>query len=146
MCADLFGPRSFRCSDLELLRESDLNTKLAVLQQGHPMQYKSYGDGIFPISSHTIGKHVGDTTVDERYENRMMSKIRISNEWNYGVTANLFPFVKWKAGQKLRSHQLTARYYIVATLLRNAHICLYEGITNEYFNCPSPSLYEYFKV
>ena len=42
----------------------------------------------------------GDTTENERYENRMMSKNRISNEWDYGVTSNLFPFVKDNSAYK----------------------------------------------
>ena len=67
LVADMFGPRSFRRSDLELLGESDLNNRLAAVQQGQPQQYASYGDGIFPINSHTIGKHIGDTTPEERH-------------------------------------------------------------------------------
>lgn len=106
----------------------------------------SYGDGIFPINTHTIGKHVGDTTEEERYENRMMSKMRISNEWDYAVTANLFPYVKDKKAYKLRKNKMCGHYYIVATLLRNAHMCLYEGLTSSYYNCPTPTLFEYFRV
>ena len=26
-----------------------------------------------------------------------------ANEWDYGITANLFPFIKWRAAQKLMS-------------------------------------------
>eukprot|EP01035_Chromulina_nebulosa_P018566 gene18566-24289_t len=102
MCADMYGPTSFIHHDLELLRDSKLNEKLADIQLGRIHQYVSYGDGIFPIDSHTIGKHIGNTTKEERYENRMMSKIRIANEWDYGSTADLFPFIKWRAAQKTR--------------------------------------------
>jgi hypothetical protein len=73
MCADLYGPRSFRHNDLELLRDSRLNERLAEIQEGQPRQFCAYGDGIFPILSHTIGKHVGVPTPEERYENEMMS-------------------------------------------------------------------------
>ena len=146
MCGDMFGPCSFRHNDLELLRDSDLNEKLRLVQIGNLLQYVSYGDGIFPINSHTIGKHIGNTTEDERYENRMMSKIRICNEWDYGVTANLFPFAKDKRAYKLRGNKLCGHFYLVATILRNAHLCLYEGLTSSYFQCPTPTLFEYFRV
>jgi hypothetical protein len=129
MCADMFGPRSFRHNDLELLRDSQLNERLRLAQIGNAQQFCSYGDGIFPIDTHTIGKHVGlNLSPQEKYENRMMSKIRISNEWDYGATANLFPFIKYKTGQRTRQNDLVTRYYFVATILRNAHMCLYEGL------------------
>lgn len=145
MCADMYGPCSFRHNDLELLRDSQLNGRLADVQAGETLQFASYGDGIFPIDTHVIGKHIGDTTPAERYENRMMSKIRIANEWDYSVTANLFPFIKWRSSQKIRQNSLVPRYYFVATLLRNAHMCLYEGLTSSYFDCPAPNLFDYFK-
>ena len=145
MCIDMFGPKSFRQSDIRLLQWSRLKSRLAEAQRGNNMQYCSYGDGIFPINSHTICKHVDDTTNDERYENRMMSKIRISNEWAYGKTHNLFPYVKWKFGQKIKRNRFVTRYYFIATLLRNAHTCLYGGITSTYFNCQPPFLEDYFE-
>ena len=147
MCGDMFGPFSFRHNDLELLRDSELNARLAAVQRGRAKQFCSYGDGIFPIDTHTIGKHVGDNLTDrEKYENRMMSRIRVANEWDYGVVGNLYPFIKWKAGQKIRRNPFVTRYYIVATLLRNAHLCMYEGLTSSYFNCPCPTLENYFGV
>lgn len=144
MCMDMTRPFSFRRNDLEVLAKSKLNERLAQVQSGDPVQYCSYGDGIFPIDSHTIGKHVGDPTDLQRYENRMMSKIRIANEWAYGVTANLFPYVKYRAAQKLLLNKLTTKFYTVATLLRNSHMCLYEGLASNYFDCDTPSLENYF--
>ena len=41
---------------------------------------------------------IGDPGVEGICENRMMSKIRIgNNEWDYGVTGDLFPFAKDKS-------------------------------------------------
>ena len=57
MCIDLFGPMSFRHSDLELLELSELNERLAELQVGNNKQYAAYGDGIFPILSHLVGNN-----------------------------------------------------------------------------------------
>ena len=75
-----------------------------------------------------------------------MSRMRIANEWNYGVTGNYFPLVRNFYNMKMLKNLLVSRYYIVATLLRNAQLCLYDGLTAQYFDCPAPSLEEYFRV
>ncbi len=46
----------------------------------------------------------------------------------------------------LKPNGLVARQYVVATLLRNAHMCLYDGITSGYYDCPAPTLEHYFQV
>jgi hypothetical protein len=112
---------------------------------GEPLQYASYGDGIFAIDSHLVGKYFADPTPDQQYINRSMCAMRIANEWDYMCTHNLFPFVKDKFSQKIRKNAFVTRYYLVATLLRNAWMCCYEGIASSYFNCPSPSLETYFQ-
>ncbi len=87
------------------------------------------------VSLPLIGKHRGpNTTPEERYENRVMTKVRISNEWAYGITADL----------KICRSKLVSRLYFVATLLRNARICLYDGLTARYFECSAPELEDYF--
>ncbi len=129
---------------MELLVESDLNAKMAAVQQELQHQFKGYGDGIYPLQSHLMGKHVGMTTYPQRYENGIMTKIRIANEWDYGTTANLYKLVKYKLGLKIRKSAVVSRYYFVATLLRNAHLCLYDGLTSDYFDCPAPDLEDYF--
>jgi hypothetical protein len=108
-------------------------------------QYVGYGDGIFQPQSHLIGRHRGvNMPVEERYENGIMTKIRIPNEWGYGITANLFKLVKYHLGLKICKTKNVSRYYFVATLLRNAHLCLYDGLTSDYFDCPAPELEDYF--
>jgi hypothetical protein len=42
-----------------------------------------------------LSKHAGETTREERYENGIMTKIRIANEWAYGITESLFAMLKW---------------------------------------------------
>jgi hypothetical protein len=146
MAVFMYGPRSFRINDLDVMNQSGFNDLLAEVQLGEDKQYKSYGDGIFNIDTHCVGKFFVDPTPDQRYINRAMSSMRIANEWDYMCTHNLFPFVKDKFSQKLRRNAFVTRYYFVATLLRNAHLCLYEGIASSYFSCPCPSLESYFQV
>jgi hypothetical protein len=146
LCMYLYGPRSFKDSDLRLLRESDLNNTLANLQLGNPDQYCAYGDGIFPIRSNLRSRNIFRATPLEVHERRVMTKIRVSNEWGYACTANLFPFVKNKSFQKIRQNKTCIYNYAVATLLRNAYVCLYENQISAYFNCPPPTFEEYFQI
>ncbi|KAJ3641826.1 hypothetical protein Zmor_028299 [Zophobas morio] len=37
------------------------------------------------------------------------------------------------------------KYYFVATLLTNAHSCIYGSLTSKYFNIDTPDLFEYFQ-
>ena len=57
-----------------------------------------------------------------------------------------FVSFKWKAGQKIRQHSLVTKYYLIATILKNAHICMYEGLAANYFDCSAPDLFDYFQV
>lgn len=92
---------SHRRSDLELMEDSDINRKLSILSEGLHKQYKAYCDGIFPVLSHLLSKHTVDTTREQRYENGIMTKIRICNEWAYGITENLFKLLKSSYGLKV---------------------------------------------
>ena len=148
LAADVFGPRSFRRNDLQLLEESQLNARLHDLQITSRVQYKAYGDGIFPIQTHLIGKHsiIEGNPLNARFsaENEVMTKIRIANEWSYGYTGTLFPLVKDKFFNKIRLSPNCAFWYFVATLLRNAYVCLYGNISTQYFKISPPDLEEYF--
>jgi hypothetical protein len=42
--------------------------------------------------------------------------------------------------------QYVSRYYVTATIMRNAHVCLYGGISSEYFGCEPPTLESYFSI
>ena len=48
-----------------------------------------------------------------------MCKIRIANEWAYGLTAQMWPYIKHKPSLKILKHADIAKYYIVGTMLRN---------------------------
>ena len=65
MCADLFGPKSYRQSDVDLLTASGLIHALFELTRDGK-QYSIYGDGVFPIVGNLISKHVGNTTREDR--------------------------------------------------------------------------------
>jgi hypothetical protein len=129
MCLDLYGPMTFRHSDTELYTDSNLNGRMAQLGL-----YCVYGDGIYSVESNTLSA-----------ADPIMTKARISNEWDYGVTANLFAFCKYKRSLKmtLKEH---CNYYTVSTILRNLHMCLYDGLTASYYEHAAPTLEEYLRV
>lgn len=137
ICMYMYGPRSFRESDLDLLELSHVVDILRNCQQHLPPQLHKvmYGDGIFPIMDYLISKHLGDDlTHQEVLENKGMCRIRIGNEWVYGVTANLFPYVKFKNVTKLLKHEHISQYYIVATLFRNFFAFYRDNLVSGYFN------------
>jgi hypothetical protein len=81
-----------------------------------------------------------------RFENGIMTKIRIANEWAYGITENIFLMLKWSYGLRIRQSQEQANYYQTATILRNAHCACYGNQVSMYFNCYPPTLEVYFNV
>jgi hypothetical protein len=127
-----------READTDLLHASGLIEKMEELTRDLIKKYKIYGDGVFP--------NVGNTTREERFENGIMTTIRIANEWAYGITENLYKIFKWSYGLKIRQNQVVSYYYLTATILRNAHCAMYGNQISEYFNCYPPSLEEYFGV
>ena len=72
--------------------------------------------------------------------NFAMKAVRISIEWDYGGTASLFEYV---SGTKrklklLKNSDAVSKIYIVATILRDCHICLYGCQTSNYFEVDIP--------
>ena len=62
-------------------------------------------------------------------------------------TLSLFKYVTFKDHNRLlKPNGIVAKQYVVATLIRNAHLCLYDGITADYYNYQAPSLEDYFGV
>ena len=147
MCADMFGPFSFRHNDLEVFEDSKLNESLEAVQHDMAHKFVSYGDSIFPNLSCCKSKHRGDNliplTQQEIAQNNGMGSVRICNEWHYGFTANLFPRSKHKSSIKILQNMNVSLVYFVCTLLRNARVCLYGCQTSRYFDCMPPSLEEY---
>jgi len=124
-----------READTDLLHASGLIEQMEELTRDLIKKYKIYGDGVFPNVGKIVSKHVGNTTREERFENGIMTKIRIANEWAYGITENLYKILKWSYGLRIRQNQEVSYYYLTATILRNAH-----------FNWYPPSLEEDFGV
>ena len=142
LTADMFGPRTVRANDLRVLRNSNLNNRMAELQEGNVMQYMIYGDGIFPVMSHIRSRHKNNLTARQLLENGTMAKLRISIEWHYGNLCTMFPMLDYKRNLKIRQQPLKSLYF-TATFLRNCHVCIYGNNTSAYFDLPPPTLEDF---
>ena len=135
MTVDMFGPYSLRRNDLKLLRDSRLNQRMRELQVGALMQLTVYGDSIYPRLSH-LRSSWRDKNLEQwqKIENRAFTSTRISIEWNYMVTGNLFSYVRNLDKLRLLGSYNVHRVYTVCTILRNCHVALYGSLTSQYFD------------
>jgi hypothetical protein len=118
MTVDLYGPHSLRRNDLKLLRLSRLNQRLRELQVNSEIQLSIYGDSIYPRLSHlhSSWRHAGATQW-QKEENKAYTKVRVSIEWNYMVTSNLYNYIRNYNKLKLLGSNKVSKIYTVATIL-----------------------------
>jgi hypothetical protein len=148
---DMYGPTSVRRNDLRLLGLSRINERMAAMQVGgEPVT--GYGDSIYPHFSHMrsclrVGG-VGALDEDEVVDNDSYKSVRISIEWNYMNTSNLFRYLKIFNKLRVMKSTVVCKIYILCTILRNCHIALYGGISSNYFDIflPSDMLEKYMGV
>ena len=74
----------------------------------------------------------------KKAENKAYTKVRISIEWNYGATGNLYGYLNNHSKLKLLSSNVVSNVFTVATILRNCHVALYGCETSNYFNIYMP--------
>ena len=147
LTADMFGPTSLRRNDLRLMTQSRINPRLRELQIYSPIQLKVFGDSAYPFLSHLFSYYSGaNTTSRQKQFNYWLKSVRISIEWNYQVTSNLYRYLKNLQKLKVLGSKKCAKIYIVATILRNCHVCLYGSETSNYFKVIPPTLFEYTRV
>jgi len=74
--------------------------------------------------------------------NAIMSKIRVSIEWSFGIIIQRNKFIDFATGQQLQRSPL-AKHYNIAVFLSNCHACLNGGIHLNKFRCRAPTIDEY---
>ena len=95
MTVDLFGPWSLRRNDNKLLKDSHINDRFRDLQLDAENQLIMYGDSIYPRLSHlTSSWKSTEGALWKKLENKRYSSVRISIEWNYMVTGNLYKYLR----------------------------------------------------
>jgi predicted nucleotidyltransferase len=147
MTADMSQAFSGRRSDLHTLAKSNINNKLRDIQLGNEIQFVLYGDSIYPIMSHIRKRHQNRmNTRRQVLENDVMKKVRISIEWNYGQTTNIFGYLDYRKNCKiLAGGSNIAKCYVIGTLLKNCYNCFYGCQTASYFKMAPPSIESYLR-
>jgi len=74
--------------------------------------------------------------------NFLMSKLRITAEWDFGRVAKYWAFCDYFANQKIYLQQL-GKQYVMATILTNLITCFYSCAVAASFQVDPPSLLEY---
>ena len=143
----MYGPDSFVRNDCRLVNESGINELLEDCQQDDVLIFACYGDRIFVNNTCIARAFEGEDLTDvEVAINKAFTSLRVSIEWDYGLTSIKFPLTQYWQKNKIKASPLQSRQYFVATLMRNALVCLYGSITASYFDVRPPTLEEYFNV
>jgi hypothetical protein len=136
---DISGPTSVRSNDLRVLGESGLIAKVNALYANEDIKIKIFGDSIYPHTDCITSYWRNTPNTDrQKKENHAYKSVRISIEWNYMVTANLFHYLKNLDKLKLLHSTYCTNIYRACTLLRNCHVALYGSISSSYFNLVLP--------
>ena len=165
-CLTLFGPCSFRHSDLTLLDLSELTEILdqcnETLILDYGIEFYVYGDSIYRYHPHDCIKArycEEPLTEQEILINKIFGSVRVIVEWGFRETKLHWDLVSTMEKLRLFLSPLSKYYYIVATLLRNAYCCMYYNNSTQYFtpsseerlehnitaSCLPPTVDEYFR-
>jgi hypothetical protein len=82
-------------------------------------------------------------SMDELRFNAYMARQRIAVEWGFGKVMQLFRFCDLKINMKYGLSPISP-YYFTSAVLANCHTCYYGSQTTKTFDCPPPSVREYF--
>jgi hypothetical protein len=135
---DMHGPTSLRRNDLLLFGQSQINNRLAALNN-NANRLGVYGDSIYPHFSNTSSSNRNPiNTPQENAENSGYKSVRISIEWNYEVTSNTYRYLKNLNKLRVMNGATVSKVYTVATFLRNCHVCMYGSISSSYFDLVIP--------
>jgi hypothetical protein len=136
---DIAGPVSLRNHDIDVCNNSMINDRFAEIQLGQEDQYIIFGDSAYLKESHMSSYHKERLMLMyfKRW-NKAMKHVRISIEWNYGYTGNLFNYVRCADKFKQLQEVRTSKVYRVATLFRNFNVIFYGGQSSKYFGLEMP--------
>ncbi|GAV09608.1 hypothetical protein RvY_19113 [Ramazzottius varieornatus] len=139
----LAGPIVGKRHDWRMYQESNLIDQLKRKREDADWKFYIYGDHGYTSTRELIAPFRSVTNQAEADLNYVMSKLRVSVEWMFGKCCVLWAFLDFPRNQKVLL-QPVGLYFRVAVLLTNAHTCLYESQTGQYFGLSAPTLEEYF--
>ena len=157
----LFGPIEGRHNDAFALTESGLMDQCVLhakipdvdgvdegdCGEGAPAEHRYlqlFGDPAYGLNEQIISPFPKPGQSDDQQEwNTRMSKVRIEVEHGFSLVTNVWRFLGVKSKHRVFQSPV-GRYYRVGVLLANALACLQPNQVSQYFDCPPPSLEDYF--
>jgi hypothetical protein len=140
---DMFGPTSLRRNDMHLYRLSNINNRIHAenerVSNNCEYEYCGFGDSAYRGDSNFRSYLLADNNADFGRWNTRMKKVRISIEWNYGSTSEMFKFLQLPRKMRLLANpRQVSKVYTVCTLFRNFYTILNGNQTSAYFNYTFP--------
>ena len=138
-----FGPINGSNTDAFMLERSGLVRAMRRACKKVGAIYQLYGDPAYP-QSHWIGgpfRH-SPLNYDEADFNSRMSSVRIVNEWGFGRIKINWAFLDFENSHKVYLNDVQ-KYWPVAQILQNCHVCFYGNQVSEYFDCKAPEVEVY---
>lgn len=142
------GPWPGSFHDARILAESGLEEKMnnsVTFAPPGERAFHLYGDQAYGASVHIISPFKGLISAEEHQVNKIMSQLRVSVEWGFGIIAKLFAFTEFAENQKI-GLQPVGIYYRVATLFTNIHCCLNGNIVSSFFHLQPPTVENYLRL
>jgi len=132
--------------DMRIFRESNVNNMFREGQLGHPFQGIMYGDKAYSAAwTHARGLYKGaNLEAWQEESNNIMTRVRTGAEWPFGILNQKCKFLAFSQARKLRESAV-GNFYLIGVLITNTNTCINGGGTAlAYFNCPPPTLAQYF--
>ena len=130
--------------DRRFYSDSQMNEIMRLALVLAMIQWKIYTDKGFTTHTHTTAAYHGANVTAEQHDvNRVMSTLRITEEWDFGKLKKRCPLLNRKNVMHIQKSPVL-RMIRVAVLLTNAHTCMRGSQTGEYFNCSPPVFEDYF--
>jgi hypothetical protein len=141
----IYGPVEGRRHDETVFQQSGVTQLLEKhfwTPDGRPLFI--YGDPAYSVSAHVLSPYKGAAvTAEQSIFNSAMSHCREPVEWCFKEVTQQFPFLDFSRNQKILLSPC-GLFYLVGMLLVNAHTILHRPQIPQYFQCPPPTLEEYF--
>jgi hypothetical protein len=149
LCACMYGPVPGSRHDAFMLLESGIEQQIRDLWNSlgcPPHFFVMYGDPAYPLGPFVHRPFKGAfLTANERGFNGDMKEGRISVENLFGVLGMRFQFLDFQRNLQLFSSPI-ADYFFCGMFFNNVHACLHPNQISLRFECPPPSLAEYFAM
>ena len=140
------GPWPGKYHDSRIFTESGLEDRMSqsvVFNPPGEPPFHLYGDQAYGSSRHIISPFRGYAlSAEENNANRIMSELRISVEWGFGIISRLFAFTEFAENQKI-GLQPVGVYYRVATIFTNLYTCFNGNIVSSFFGTQPPTVESY---